>query len=138
MDADQGLYNADELAELGGVSRRTVRYYVQEGLIPAPLGVGRGRHYGRAHLDRLLAVKAQQEAGLTLDDIRSGRASETTGRAVPRPPSPLPRTTWRRLMLGPGVELHIAHGITLPAAGRLEELADWCRAHLSRTTEGEG
>lgn len=33
------------MAELGGVSRRTVRYYVQEGLLSAPLGVGRGRHY---------------------------------------------------------------------------------------------
>ena len=44
MDGEQGRYNIDELADLGGVSRRTVRYYVQEGLLPAPLGVGRGRH----------------------------------------------------------------------------------------------
>jgi len=32
-------FSVGELAELGGVSRRTVRYYVQEGLIPAPLGL---------------------------------------------------------------------------------------------------
>ena len=32
-------YSIVELAELGGVSRRTVRYYVQESLLPS-LGVG--------------------------------------------------------------------------------------------------
>ena len=63
-------YSVGELADLGGVSRRTVRYYVQEGLLPAPHGVGRGDHYGREHLERLLQVKALQEAGRTLDEIR--------------------------------------------------------------------
>src|SRR6185503_1094737 len=60
----------EDLAELGGVTRRTVRYYVQEGLLPAPLGVGRGRHYGPEHLERLLHVKALQEDGLPLSEIR--------------------------------------------------------------------
>ncbi len=68
-----------DLADRGGVSRRTVRYYVQEGLLPAPLGVGRGNHYGREHLDQLLRVKVLQESGLTLDEIRQSLAggSET-------------------------------------------------------------
>ena len=139
MDGEQGLYNIDELADLGGVSRRTIRYYVQEGLLPAPLGVGRGRHYGRPHLDRLLEVKAWQESGLSLDQIRAGRAPQAAGRApLPRPSTPLPRSAWRRLELGPGIELHVAHDIRLPAPGRLEELVEWCRDHLSRNTEGEG
>jgi len=67
---DEPRYAIGDLAELGGVSRRTVRYYVQEGLLPAPLGVGRGNHYGPAHLERLLNVKALQENGRTLDEIR--------------------------------------------------------------------
>ena len=139
MDGEQGRYNIDELADLGGVSRRTVRYYVQEGLIPAPLGVGRGRHYSRAHLDRLLEVKAQQEAGLTLDDIRvRPTPAHPDGRTNLRLPQLLPRTTWRRFELAPGVELHVASDIRLPAPGRLEELVEWCQIHLSRTTEGEG
>ena len=50
---DDERYGIDEIAHLGGVSRRTVRYYVQQGLIPAPLGVGRGKHYGPEHLARL-------------------------------------------------------------------------------------
>jgi DNA-binding transcriptional MerR regulator len=139
VDEQQGRYNIDELADLGGVSRRTVRYYVQEGLLPAPLGVGRGRHYGQAHLDRLLEVKAWQEAGLSLDEIRSRRTPPPGGgKPAPRLPQPLPRSTWRRVELAPGVELHVAHDVKLPAPGRLEELVEWCRTHLSRNTEGEG
>ena len=52
-------YAIGDLAQLADVSRRTVRYYVQEGLLPAPLGVGRGNHYGPEHLERILEVKAQ-------------------------------------------------------------------------------
>ena len=73
--SDGPRYAIGDLAELGGVSRRTVRYYVQENLLPAPLGVGRGNHYGPAHLDRLLKVKALQEAGRSLDEIRRTFAS---------------------------------------------------------------
>jgi DNA-binding transcriptional MerR regulator len=135
---EQGRFNIDELAELGGVSRRTVRYYVQEGLLPPPLGVGRGRHYHQSHLDRLLEVKSRQEAGLSLDEIRAGGRARPDGRPSPCPPQPLPRSTWRRLELAPGVELHVAHDVKLPASGRLEELVEWCRTHLSRNTEGEG
>ena len=69
-----------ELAELGGVTRRTVRYYVQEGLLPAPLGVGRGRHYGADHLERLLQVRHLQEQGRTLEEIRS--AIDPRGQSV--------------------------------------------------------
>ena len=135
MAGEQDLYGIDELADLGGVSRRTVRYYVQEGLLPPPLGVGRGRHYGRPHLDRLLEVKAWQEAGLSLDEIRARRLpASSDGSAAPRPSRPLPRTTWRRLELAPGVELHVTQDVRLPAPGRLEELVEWCRTHLT----GEG
>lgn len=138
MDDEQGRFNIDELADLGGVSRRTVRYYVQEELLPAPLGVGRGRHYDRSHLDRLLHVKAGQEAGLSLDEIRARRRPDS-GRSQPAAAQPrsLPRSTWRRLELGPGLELHVAHDIKLPAGSRLDELVEWCRRHLSRNKEGE-
>jgi DNA-binding transcriptional MerR regulator len=95
--------------------------------------VGRGRHYDRTHLERLLQVKALQEAGRSLDEIRLA--------ALPRlaapSPDPLPRTVWRRVELAPGVELHVHHDIKLPGPGRLDELAAWCRTHLSRPPNTE-
>lgn len=133
--ADDSRFGIDELATLGGVSRRTVRYYVQEGLLPAPLGVGRGDHYGRAHLDQLLKVKALQEGGRTLDDIRRGlhHRSRAAERAVAGPAPE--RSVWRRLTLAPGVELNVAGDVRLPPPGRLAELADWCRIHFPSSRE---
>jgi DNA-binding transcriptional MerR regulator len=133
-------YGIDELADLGGVSRRTVRFYIQERLLPAPLGVGRGSHYDRTHLERLLEVKAEQEAGRSLDDIRARRrpSSGHPGLAVAAAPgTSISRSAWRRLELAPGVELHVASDVRLPAAARLDELVNWCRQHLRRNTEGE-
>lgn len=133
-------YAIGDLAQLGGVSRRTVRYYVQEGLIPPPLGVGRGNHYGPVHLEQILRIKAMQEAGKTLDEIRRRPpdrvASRTNGPREVEPLSP-GRSIWRRLTLAPGVELQIAGNVRLPPPGRLQELAEWCRLHLISNTDPE-
>jgi DNA-binding transcriptional MerR regulator len=132
-------YAIGDLAELGGVSRRTVRYYVQEGLLPAPFGLGRGHHYGPAHLDRLLHVKALQEAGHTLDEIKhasarpSKEASLQAAAAIPG----VERTLWRRLTLAPGVELHVARNLRLPSPGKLNDLAGWCRTHFHSSPNSE-
>jgi DNA-binding transcriptional MerR regulator len=129
--SDEPRYAIGDLAELGGVSRRTVRYYVQEGLLPAPLGVGRGNHYGPAHLERLLNVKALQENGRTLDEIRHA-LSQRPRRTEDQKPMPAPeRAIWRRITLAPGVELNVAGDVRLPSPGKLGELAAWCRANFS-------
>lgn len=133
---DDTRYAIGELAELGGVSRRTVRFYVQEGLIPAPFGVGRGNHYGPEHLGRLLEVKSLQEAGQTLDEIRA-RVQRGGARRAQEPASaaPLERNQYRRVTLAPGVELHVAADVRLPSPGKLIELATWCRLHFSKRDE---
>jgi DNA-binding transcriptional MerR regulator len=152
--AEEPRYGIGDLAALGGVSRRTVRYYVQEGLLPQPLGVGRGDHYGPAHLSTLLRVKALQESGRTLGEIRrlldapvpdvrhllTLPAAGGPRRPGAPPPSPaLPRALWRRLELAPGVELHVSTRARLPSPSRLQELATWCRLHMAgSTTDFEG
>ncbi len=132
--ADDARYSIQDLADLADVSRRTVRYYVQEGLIPAPLGVGRGPHYAQAHLDRILQVKELQASGRTLDEIRAtvdgGMELRATKQVVALPD----RSVWRRLQLAPGIEIHIENHITLPGPNRLRELADWCRLHFTSSS----
>src|SRR5262245_57574101 len=103
---DDPRYAIQDLADLADVSRRTVRYYVQQGLIPPPLGVGRGPHYGQAHLDRLLQVKELQAVGRSLDEIRA-QLDGGTDRRAHRPAAAVPdRSVWRRLQLAPGIEIH--------------------------------
>ena len=58
-------YSIGELAELGRVSRRTVHFYVQQGLIDPPEGRGRGSYYAAPHLEQQHLVLAVQPYGLT-------------------------------------------------------------------------
>lgn len=127
--AEGTRYGIEDLASLGGVTRRTVRYYVQEGLLPAPLGLGRGRHYGPEHVERLLAVKALQERGLTLEEVRAEVARPSRARAA-LPAEPVVTSAWRRIELAPGVELSVRADRKLPPASRLRELAEWCERNL--------
>jgi DNA-binding transcriptional MerR regulator len=136
--SDDERYGVEELAALGGVTRRTVRYYVQEGLLPAPLGVGRGRHYGAEHVARLQALKALQEQGLSLDEIRRqpsrGARREPRSAAAPSV-APVTRSAWTRLEIAPGLELHVSGQRRLPSPGRLHELVEWCERHFRRNDE---
>jgi DNA-binding transcriptional MerR regulator len=135
--ADDPRYAIGDLADLGGVSRRTVRYYVQEGLLPEPYGVGRGNHYGPEHLDQLLKVKSLQEGGRTLDEIRHALNHRARSREHTEPAPSLERTVWRRITLAPGLELNVAGDVRLPSPGKLTELAAWCRVHFPATAREE-
>ncbi|MDQ3491759.1 MAG: MerR family transcriptional regulator, partial [Chloroflexota bacterium] len=57
-----------ELAEQGDVTARTVRYYVQAGLLPSP-GSGPKARYGRQHLMRIRLIKQLQRRDIPLAKI---------------------------------------------------------------------
>src|SRR5690606_17773678 len=102
-------YSIQELADLGGVSRRTVRYYVQRGLIPAPIGSGRGAHYTQAHLDALVRVRDLQAEGVGLNEIEldldPGKPVESARVRVVTPD--LEQSVWTRIVIADGVELNL-------------------------------
>lgn len=60
-----------ELAEKAGVSLRTIRYYVTEGLLPPPSGSGKTRQYGYEHTIRLKLIKHLQAEYIPLKLIKS-------------------------------------------------------------------
>ena len=64
-------YKLNDLAGLTGIEPRTIRSYVQLGLLPGPEGAGRGSYYGPHHLERLQALLAlKNQDDLSLADIR--------------------------------------------------------------------
>ena len=63
-------FDIDSLCTLTGVPRRTVRYYIQIGLLERPEGETRAARYGRRHLAQLLEIQKWTAAGLSLDRIR--------------------------------------------------------------------
>ena len=74
---DDERYSLTELADLAGVTPRTVRYYLAQGLLPAVGQMGPGSKYTRAHLARLQLVRRLQAEHLPLAEIR--RRLETLG-----------------------------------------------------------
>lgn len=69
---DQKGLSLQDLAHETGVEPRTIRSYVEKGVIPGPESLGRGATYPRETLDRLKVVKLLRAANrdLTLDQIR--------------------------------------------------------------------
>lgn len=136
-------YKLDELAEASGVAARTVRYYVQRGLLPAPDFRGSQTTYDDDHLVRLRAIKRLQDERLSLDEIEARLAHASRGEiaaiadgtkkshgaskarapsspyreAPPVAPSKAPPRVeaWERIVLFPGVELHVKSDASVEA-----------------------
>jgi DNA-binding transcriptional MerR regulator len=70
---DRDGLSLTELARRADVTPRTVRYYIAQGLIPAP-AAGPGQHYGQGQLQRIALIKRLQREHLPLAEIR-GRLS---------------------------------------------------------------
>lgn len=67
---DGQTLSLDELSREAGVTPRTVRYYIAEGLLPPPLTTGRNAQYAPEHLDRLRLITQMKEDFLPLKEIR--------------------------------------------------------------------
>ncbi len=128
-------YNQDveltigQLADRAGLSRRAVRFYVQQGLLAPPTGLGRGSFYDETHLTRLRRIVELQQLGHSLDAIRrifeSGDGGGNKLAAPLEAPSVRPRRPtvtaqlWTRIGVGEGIELHIDNASHQPTVEQL-------------------
>ncbi len=83
--SDERQYTLQELATDAGVSVRTIRYYIGEGLLPAPSGAGPQSHYTQSHLNRLRVIGLLKDRYLPLKEIRkalSGLDDEQIDRMI--------------------------------------------------------
>ena len=97
-------YTLDELASLAGLPPRTVRYYIQLGLVDRPEGETRAARYGTRHVEQLLQVRKWSEAGVSLERIGEILAGEPPA-VPPKPRAPGTVEVWSHLVLADGVEL---------------------------------
>jgi len=63
-------YPLADLCALSDLPIRTVRYYIQIGLVDKPTGSTRAAVYGPKHLEQLLLIKKWTAAGVSLERIR--------------------------------------------------------------------
>jgi len=67
---DDATYSITELADLAGVTPRTIRYYLAQGLLPSSGQTGPGARYAESHLARLRVIRGLQAEHLPLAEIR--------------------------------------------------------------------
>lgn len=66
------LHQIGEVADLVGLSLRTVRYYEEVGLLSAPARTEGGfRLYGSEHIDQLLLIKQMKPLGFSIEEMRT-------------------------------------------------------------------
>lgn len=103
---DANTYTIDELAALVELPRRTVRYYIQQGLVDHPIGEKRGAYYTATHLGQLLSIRKWQNAGLSLERIKEILAGSDTNAIPPaRPRGAGTVEVWSHLVVSDGVEV---------------------------------
>jgi DNA-binding transcriptional MerR regulator len=82
------MYNIDNLASLSGLSRRTIHYYVQRGLLEPPEGGGRGSYYTESHLralKRIAELAAQGVPLIHMKDLLTGESALASQAGAPAP-----------------------------------------------------
>jgi len=120
-------YTIEDLCELTGFSRRTIRYYVQEGLIDPPAGRGRGGFYFDSHLDKLLKIKSLQDRGLRLSAILPVLKQRDV---LESPQEIVAREVWVRYPIADGIEIHISRDLEERERKKLDEIVRVARSIL--------
>lgn len=104
-----GSHTLNDLCAFTGLSARTIRYYIQSGLVARPVGETRAARYSNRHLEDLLSIRKWSDAGLSLERIRELLHGETPD-LPPRAPAPGSITVCSHLHIGEGLELVIDPG----------------------------
>lgn len=81
------------LSRRSGIPVSAIRFYEREGLLTASRNAIGHRRYGRASLRILAIIKAGQQAGIPLAEIRTALGPAVNG-------LPLDRDRWRRISEG--------------------------------------
>jgi DNA-binding transcriptional MerR regulator len=129
MDVKQ--YTIEELGELTGFTRRTIRFYVQEGLLEPPAGRGRGGFYYDSHLETLRHIKSLQERDLSLAAIL-----QLLKKGEPEPVN-YPREVWVKYAVTPGLEINVRRDLEQLESKKIFEIIKIARALLEEKSGNE-
>jgi DNA-binding transcriptional MerR regulator len=106
----QTSWSLSEIASLVELPERTVRYYIQLGLVDRPQGETRAARYGQPHLEQLLEIRKWQRAGVSLERIRELLAAPEDAPPPARRRGAGSVEVWSHLVVDEGVELNLNPG----------------------------
>ncbi len=118
--SNQPRFTLAELVEATGLSDRTIRYYIEQGIVMGARGRGRSSYYTPEHLERLARVADLRSRGLSLDEIRDAISPAVSNSAIPD-------ETWQRHLVHPALEINVrsdAPDEVRLLVQRIEQIAD--------------
>ncbi len=119
-------YTIADLERETGISARTIRFYITEGLLPPAYGRGPSATYDTAHLLRLRYIQLLKDERLSLSGIKE-RLSQLTDDHIAAAMQVRTRPEahrWRRVILHDGLELHVREGHEAARDFELERAVD--------------
>lgn len=128
----------NELCTLVDLPVRTVRYYIQKGLVSVPEGSRKGAFYIQKHVDELLAIRKWQRAGLSLERIRELLFEGMVEPGELPPPQgrrPGDLEVWSKLFVNEGLEIHLEPRM---AGMSPEQVREFCRRVMVIANEISG
>ncbi|MCK5649374.1 MAG: MerR family transcriptional regulator [Gammaproteobacteria bacterium] len=136
---EQRHYSLDELCSLTDISKRTVRFYMQQGLVDRSEGQRKGAYYLERHLMQLLEIKKWQQAGLSLERIKQIIRDEKDNGLIPpiQPQQPGSLEVWSHLNIADGIQLQIEPGRSGLSPEQIRKLLKSVTKELNRITGEE-
>lgn len=104
-------FSIDELCTLTDLPKRTIRYYIQIGLVDRPEGETRGARYHQRHVEQLLTIRHWTQAGLSLERIRALLSGATTPPTVQHDRVGTVEV-WSHFVVADGVEVKLNPAVT--------------------------
>lgn len=98
-------FTLDQLSALTDLPLRTIRYYIQLGLVDRHEGDRKHAYYTQKHLEQLLQVRAMADQGMPLERIKQLINGITT--PLPSPKAAGDISVISKVFIAPGVELHL-------------------------------
>lgn len=129
-------YSLDELCGLVDVPKRTVRYYIQIGLLDRPIGETRAAYYGEQHLQQLVQIRSLISNGINLEKISH---LVKAGAQVSEVPSAKPGDLclMTHIHLASGVELVIDSARSNLSSEQVRRIANGAVELLKKTKESD-
>lgn len=112
--AGKDIYNIEALGKLTGLNRRTIRYYIQRGVLQKPYGGGRGHYYTGEHVKRIRELQQLRKQGIPLEKMRELFASPSEASQsfeIFSAPLTGEEEIWHRVVIGDGIEISFKDGM---------------------------
>ena len=126
----ESTFSLEQLSALTDLPLRTIRYYIQLGLVERHEGDRKHARYTQKHIDQVLQVRSLADQGTPLERIKQLIHGIST--PPPPPKSAGDISVISKVFVAPGVELHLE---TQTAGLTPEKLRKFVRTVLSNWEE---